>query len=285
MEDTTRVTLSSTLNPNTSGGEDDDKTKKTFSITNNEACKLVAKSLSHSNNLPHGCVLYPHSTNALFVAWNGVLVLVYNGFPPAMTHAKQVIARSVPHLKRENFGSQWPKTTLAAVQDDADPLLLDDLQRLKRICMDYSSRIASEMSHPIPIQTLSAVHYSCRSLEKLDSRVDIALGNAKAVDIATQEEKAVVDSVVGEWNSNNLTAYLAKVNAPGSRISSYREESHAGATCVAFLHPLPGQIRNHIASFREAVEEQFPGRYAWLQEESWHCTLRSLDQDESVSAS
>lgn len=130
------------------------------------------------------------------------------------------------------------------------------------------------------------VEYSCRSLEKLNSRVDISVGIATArnLAVAAPEEKSVVNGGVNEWNTD-LSVYLTKVNAPGSRISFYREKSRVGQTCVTFLNPcLPNEMRNLRASFRETVDAQFPGRYVWLQEASWHCTLRSLDREEECTS-
>ena len=251
-------------------------------------CQTVFEHLSCSSNLPGCCVLRCHSSCALFVAWNGVLVLVYQGFPPALVRAKQCLGQGVvPRLKRENFGSKWPKTTLAAVRNDAQALSWHGFQRLKNICTEYSQRMVSGNNtagvEPIVVTKLSAVEYSCRSLEKLHNRVDIPLRMESTMNhvesVVAAEEKAIVDCVVDEWNQD-LAAYLAKVNAPGSRIGSYREQSHQGATCVIFLHPLPGAVRKQIANFRTAIDKEFPGRYVWLHEESLHCTLRSLDQEE-----
>lgn len=147
MDETTLANL------NHSSSDDVDNNAST---PTNSVCQLVAENLLQSSKLPECCVLRPHPACALFCAWNGVLVLVYDVFPPALVQTKQILADSVPNLKRENFGSKWPKTTLAGVRDDAGPLLMDDLQRLKNVCMDYSLQIASNVLDPIPIHTLSA---------------------------------------------------------------------------------------------------------------------------------
>jgi len=67
----------------------------------------------------------------------------------------------------------------------------------------------------------------------------------------------------------------------GSRISSYRHASPAGATLVTFLATSGGDqwasILRQLRAFRESVDGAFPGRFAWLAEESLHCTLRALD--------
>jgi len=67
----------------------------------------------------------------------------------------------------------------------------------------------------------------------------------------------------------------------GSRISSYRHASPAGATLVTFLATSGGDqwasVLRQLRAFRESVDGAFPGRFAWLAEESLHCTLRALD--------
>lgn len=50
------------------------------------------------------CALRP---NAFFVAWNGVLTLVYTGFPPPLERLKRALNESAAlGLKKENFGSK-----------------------------------------------------------------------------------------------------------------------------------------------------------------------------------
>ena len=73
---------------------------------------------------------------------------------------------------------------------------------------------------------------------------------------------------------SDLEAYLPRVNQPGSRISSYREASPQGSTLVAFVGG--SELRELVAQFRSAVDALLPGRYAWLDDASWHCTVRAL---------
>ena len=229
------------------------------------------------------CTLRPHPECAFFVAWNGVIVLVYEGFPPSLEGVKKCIDASLPGLKDENFGSKWPKTTLGAVNDAAGDLTLEDLQRLHGLCKEHSQKMA-EAQIQVPIRSLSAVEYVSRGLEHLRSRIDVSLVDTALEDAmensASLEQESRVDSVIQEWS--DLPAYLPKVNAPGSRIGSYREESSAdgGVTCVAFLGlTSPSEtLPKHIVNFQDEIDKYFPGRYAWLDSKSWHCTLRSLDQ-------
>ena len=72
------------------------------------------------------CVLRPQT---YFVAWNGVLTLVYDGFPPVLAGIKARL-NAEDALPPENFGSRWPKTTLAALRDDGDRPIDIVLERL-----------------------------------------------------------------------------------------------------------------------------------------------------------
>mmetsp|Transcript_20046 Transcript_20046/g.43459 ORF Transcript_20046/g.43459 Transcript_20046/m.43459 type:complete len:455 (-) Transcript_20046:20-1384(-) len=235
-----------------------------------------------SSNKIKACYIRPHPECPLFVAWNGVIVLVYDGFPPSLIMAKEQLSSVggddgygyFPKLKDENFGSKWPKTTMAAVFDNAPDMTVEELTHLKKICQDYGQKIANNNSettvhansNAIHIRQLSLVQYECRSLEKLYSRVDISLeentNSNGLLDLVSQpldKEKEVVNSVVGEWSSSSLEEYLPKVNQPGSRMNSYRQSllpmalkgsestntaatttptngaGIGGATCVAFL--------------------------------------------------
>ena len=47
-----------------------------------------------------------------FVAWNGVLTVVYDGFPPGLAAAKSALAAQGLPLRSENFGSKWRTPSL-----------------------------------------------------------------------------------------------------------------------------------------------------------------------------
>ena len=210
------------------------------------------------------CVLRPQT---YFVAWNGVLTLVYAGFPPVLAGIKARLNEE-DALPPENFGSRWPKTTLAALHDDAPPLSLAELTRLRTLCEEH----ASQLSLRVPVSRLSFVSYAQRGLESVRERSDVALGSAVDDGEPSDAEQARVRGVVDEWS--DLEAYLPRVNAPGSRISSYREASPQGSTLVAFIGA--SELRELVAQFRSAVDALLPGRYAWLDDASLHCTVRAL---------
>jgi len=220
----------------------------------------------------------------LFVAWNGVLTLAFDGFPPGLFKIKQSLNQQQQlHLPRESFGSKWPKTTLAALEDTVQPLTLKQLQTLKSICNEHSSELAKHLTnYALEVAQLSVVQYRQRSLEEPWLRSDI---NFKASGIHWDEEhdhepaeaeRQRVSAVLAEWNDEEK--YLKKVNAPGSRISSYRNASPAGSTCVAYWGVDQGahNLRQWLRGFRTAVDEALPGYYNWMAENSLHCTVRAL---------
>ena len=210
------------------------------------------------------CVLRPQT---YFVAWNGVLTLVYAGFPPVLAGIKARLNEE-DDLPPENFGSRWPKTTLAALRDDAPPLSLAELTSLRALCEEH----ASQLSLRVPVSSLSFVSYDQRGLESVRERSDVALGSAVDDSEPSDAEQARVRGVLDEWS--DLETYLPRVNAPGSRISSYRESSPHGSTLVAFVGG--SELRELVAQFRSAVDALLPGRYAWLDDASLHCTVRAL---------
>ena len=210
------------------------------------------------------CVLRPQT---YFVAWNGVLTLVYAGFPPVLAGIKARLNEE-DALPPENFGSRWPKTTLAALHDDAPPLSLAELTRLRALCEEKASTLVVR----VPVATLSLVAYDHRGLESVRERSDVALGSAVDDSEPSAAEQARVRGVLDEWS--DLETYLPRVNAPGSRISSYREASPQGSTLVAFIGT--SELRELVAQFRSAVDALLPGRYAWLDDASLHCTVRAL---------
>jgi len=217
--------------------------------------------------------LRPHRSS-LFVAWNNVIVFVFNGFSPSLVLVKQQLDETLPNLKTEKFGSQWPKMTLAAEKDGLKPLAIDQLERLQQICQLHASAIFDE-SLTLDVKTISIVDYKHRSLENICQRLDFQLSDEYDPALPSDIELGKVDNVVAEWS--DLETYLPKINASGSRISSYRGEPPSGYTCVTFLHPLPISLATKLANFQDAINAAFPDRYEWFDNESLHCTLRSLD--------
>ena len=216
-----------------------------------------------------------------FVAWNGVIALVYEGFPPGLVGVKAALA-TLPAAP-EKFGSKWPKTTLAALRDEA-PLTLEQLQQLKDVCAQHAAALPAA----VPLDSVSVIDYEQRGLERVVRehrellQPPAAVGSSAPHDgRASAAEQERVRGVLSEWD--DAAAYLPKVNAPGARLASYREESPSGCTCVCYL-PHHADLLECLARFRAAIDEALPGRYGWLDDHSLHCTLRALDPAPDAAA-
>ena len=225
------------------------------------------------------CVLTPLS---FFLAWNGVLVLTYEGFPPSLEGVKSRLNSAHCSLfGPENFGSKWPKTTLAATADGATLLSLDDLAALRRICINHSLALQLiSKDAAITVNTLSVVHYSQRGLEEENIVFHVPLSPPSSTSLSSEpsaQEKKRVTGVIEEWTGPKLSSYLSLANKQGSNISSYRESSPTGSTLVGFLSDVPAALALSLTAFQEAIDSAFPGRFVWMKSESLHCTIRSLD--------
>jgi hypothetical protein len=222
-----------------------------------------------------------------FVAWNGVLAIVFTGFPPPMARLKARLNEAPLPLKRENFGSKWPKATIGALADDAPPFTLDELQRLRSVCEQHARRLKGLA---VRVTGVSLVSYSARGLEADGRRcqLDIPFVPPPTPDEErqpppTEDEMSRVRGVLAEWS--DLGDYLPRANAPGSRIGSYRDASPSGETLVSFLaQAAPAELWECLAAFRAAVDTLLPGRYAWMASDSLHCTVRALDLTDSSAA-
>ena len=151
---------------------------------------------------------------SFFVAWNGVLALVYEGFPPGLVDIKAKLTNALP-VSPEKFGSLWPKTTLAALHDES-PLSLAELETLRGLCEEHAAALP-----PIALDSVSIVEYVQRGLElvRREHRQPLrplAAGAAAVRAAATEVER--VQGVLSEWS--DLREYLPRVNAPGSLAAS-----------------------------------------------------------------
>ena len=248
-------------------------------------CQIAAKHLELAKTRIGACTLRPHKTCSLYLSPNGVILLVYEGFPPSLLTAKEILSDEFPFLQDESLVSQWPCTTLAAIHDHASEsdLSLYEIQKLKDICQKHSKRVA-EIA--IPISKLSLVEYDSRGLEVplAHKTMDLPTGRHEKQSALHLEESARVDRWVQEWD-DDLPYYLQRVNSSfeRNRIGSYREQvPNDEAACVAFLEPLPKSLASCLSDFAKDIEVYFPGRYAWLQRESLHCTVRNLHLNQDI---
>lgn len=207
------------------------------------------------------------------IMWHGVPALVYQGFSPSLLTLKRKIAEALRHLPPEATGSRWPKTNLGALPDRI-PLSLDELRRLRTVCERLSAKLIAE-APVLRVDRLQWIEYDCRSLERrLETLLMPMNTDSQAACSHTPEagERRRVESILREFATTNLSAYLNMVNREGHRIGYYRSKYH-GRVLIFDLQPenLPS-----IDAFIAAVEEVLPGRYVWFAPSSRHVTLRHL---------
>jgi hypothetical protein len=151
----------------------------------------------------------------------------------------------------------------------------------------------------VPVESVSVVEYEWRSLEKVSQVKQFQLSPRDDISICTkdlsleQDNKAKGDAisictkdlslgqqnkttgVLSEWDDEQK--YLNNVNTVGA---PYRTSlSTNGLTCVSFLDlkSIP-TIWQAVCSLRVKVDEDFSGRYEWMNDDSLHCTIRALDK-------
>ena len=93
-----------------------------------------------------------------FVSWNGVLCVVYRGFPPPIASLKRLLPLAC-NLPQENPGSLWPKPSIAALNDDMT-LTESELSLLISICQAASGKL--HLCPPVMVKQLAYIHYMCR---------------------------------------------------------------------------------------------------------------------------
>ncbi|KAK9903307.1 hypothetical protein WJX75_002515 [Coccomyxa subellipsoidea] len=222
------------------------------------------------------CVLRPH---AFFVSWQGVVTLAYRGFPPALVRLKQHLDRRHGSLPKENPGSKWPKTSLGAVKDKCrlDPQQLDSLLR---ICREETEILRGDelASHGFLVDRAAVAVFECRSLERLVSWQEVGFSGEVDESLPEAEETERVDRIMAEAEAPD---YWFAASRDGNRESHYRDD-HLGVT-LAFGLPLEtghieaaAQIGGLIDRFRQRVNAELPGMYAWFADNSLHVTLRAV---------
>jgi hypothetical protein len=172
-----------------------------------------------------------------FIAWHGVLVLAWRGFPNPLSDLKPNIeqglaalssedpAAAAALLKAEGAGSKWPKISLAAVNDAAPPLSISQLRTLKGICLARSAALCRhsgpDQAVPAwPVSSLSAVAYSWRSLERVDVSIELPLGQG----VATAGHSSA--------GAEGQVAVGSEGNAAAATSSTFRNHAQANAAHI-----------------------------------------------------
>mmetsp|Transcript_85182 Transcript_85182/g.245908 ORF Transcript_85182/g.245908 Transcript_85182/m.245908 type:complete len:257 (-) Transcript_85182:66-836(-) len=199
------------------------------------------------------------------VAWSGVLVLAFEGWPSEVERVKRRISDEGLPVPPENPGSIWPKTSLAAMHDNKR-LTPEQLEALSLACVEATDRLKAS-SWEVQVDTLHSTTYLCRSHERLMCSAALPLRGPLAGP-PSEGSQRYVNEVVGQCGSEG---YWFHASRDGSRAGHYRGNV-IGNSMVAWLaSPPPG-----LDTLREQVEAALPGYYCWFADSSFHCTLRAL---------
>ncbi len=194
-----------------------------------------------------------------FVAWCGVLTLVYSGWPTSIVSLKKSIqSRFGGTLQPENSGSMFPKSTLGCLRDGVT-LSQQQLNGLLELCSATKQRWAQhqhqhqqqqqQQQMNVSLQCASVILLSNRSLSQYIHRSDIPFLTASAAaasaaapsttiaaasddtkSTATKFTPSPVVVEIDSGSSQRVTAvlsesghanYLDCVNKPGNRATHY----------------------------------------------------------------
>ena len=224
------------------------------------------------------------------VAWHGVLTLCFEAWPKPLVNIKRRIS-NLPEFcaTPENFGTRWPKLTLAALNDDAPPLTMDQLRRLTDLCKVFDDELQKLF---IPLSHCSIVMFGSRSLTHCLCRVDYEFMKKDSETDGKQEydeeSYKIVQNVVQE--TEQLDTYLAKANANGHRWGQHYNTVWTETTLACFLtnngngeqgddttSSSTSRLLELITSFQARVDALLPGCYTWMPQQSLHLSLRALD--------
>lgn len=104
-----------------------------------------------------------------FVSWSGVLTLVYVGFPQLVLDLKSLLHSTCPALASEFPGSKWPKTSLAAVNDESPSITKEQYLILREVCEAANAQLRKTGADRMPLQfdSFSYVHFQDRFVRRL----------------------------------------------------------------------------------------------------------------------
>jgi len=204
-----------------------------------------------------------------------VLTLAFESWPAELTVVKRQVS-NVPEFKeaKENFGTRWPKVSLAALRDDAPDISMKDLKELTDACREFDAQLQNLV---LRLTGVSIVVMSSRSLEHHLVRIDYPFSKPQdegAEQIYDEESFEIVREVVAE--TERLQDYIAKVNQPGNRCQHYNSSIWTESTLVCFIS-IEQEFSEVLDLFRARVESVLPDMYEWMPRKCLHLSLRALE--------
>ena len=210
--------------------------------------------------------LYPYR---FFIAWHGVITLVFRQFPESLLILKDRLNKSNLNLVEENEGSRWPKMTLAALAPQ-QCLNIHELNLLNDCCSKFNKSL--DTLSPLRVTQLSVVHYAQQSLEKRIDQYHIPLESYSELSQSVPSLQEEVERIfVGKREEDRQKEQL-KILTKGRDSQHYRLPIH-GASLV---FEAPYAYQEVISSLQESLNDVLPHYYEWFKPESRHLTVRAL---------
>ena len=213
------------------------------------------------------------SPHRFFVAWHGVITLMFRALPPPLSTLKRELLALEGVFIPESSGSLWPKLTLAALQPQRR-LSSADVDRLLEVCEGFNERL--ERALPVRVSSVSIVHYTQQSLERIEQSRSFSFKN-----IRTEERwrdispplQLEVSSLLATRDPMITESERAKVMMEGRSIRHYRHPQEGWSLIVE----LPFVYQELITALSLEIERRLPQSYEWLSPQSRHLTLRALN--------
>jgi hypothetical protein len=198
------------------------------------------------------CWLRPYR---FFVSWHGVIILMFDGWPRPLKQMKVELEKCYSaHMSgvcAEQFGSQFPKMTLAALKD-GHTLTREELLELRELCDKHPIAERAKLN----VDRLDLVTYSNKSQEIVLSEKELML-------CARHEYRGSPCPLTVDMSEDDDEPYLRH----GHRISHYRRND-IGVSLVY----RPPTIPEWITKFTDAL----PAMYEVFDERSFHVTVRAI---------
>ena len=105
------------------------------------------------------CFLKPKQ---FFVAWHGVVTLVFDGWPEPINTMKHIIGSKI-EIAKENFGSKFPKVSLGVIKDDIQ-MTKEMLNDVRKLCEKHTKNIENALNNDNDIDNMK----SCFKIDKLN---------------------------------------------------------------------------------------------------------------------
>lgn len=217
----------------------------------------------------HHLKVSPLFPEQFFLAWHGVITLMFQQFPPQLVELKEWLQEQVPNLALELAGSKWPKVTLAARATN-HPLTKSEVAIVDQLLKEFSVRLTREP--PLFLNSISVVQYECQSLEKLNQRFVIPLRPYFSETYFQKDLQTEVKELIEQRQSGLSAKELERICSSSRDISDYRK-LHLGWTLIA---ELPNIFQDTLLDLQAQLAKKLPQRYIWFEPSSRHLTLRDL---------